>query len=102
MGNRKAKRKRYLETKMERMGTKLVKTWAELKEFEDSSETHIMKIDVESCNGSIEPRAGLKSIHDYKYLSTHTFYGGTHKYSTKLLQECGFNVIIANWDELGW
>jgi hypothetical protein len=32
------------------------------------------------------------------YLSTHTFYGKTHEYSTKLLQQHGFNVVLANWD----
>lgn len=33
------------------------------------------------------------------YLSTHTFYGSTYKYSTKKLQEHGFDVEIDNWDK---
>ena len=44
------------------------------------------------------------SIHEYyehhKYLSTHTFYGDTYQYSTKILQEHGFDVEIDNWDKV--
>lgn len=76
---------------------KLIKTWAELKEC--TSETHTLEI--EEYNGWI--RSKDKKKDDYgTYLSTHTFYGGTHEWSTKTLQACGFNVVIANWDELGW
>jgi effector-binding domain-containing protein len=76
---------------------KLIKTWAELKECK--SETHILEID--DCCGWIRKKDGGED--DYGiYLSTHTFYGGTHEWSTKTLQSCGFNVVLANWDELGW
>lgn len=76
---------------------KLIKTWDELKEC--TSETHTLEI--EDCCGWIH----AKNVKDDDnggyghYLSTHTFYGGTHEYSTKLLQSCGFDVEIANWDE---
>lgn len=33
------------------------------------------------------------------YLSTHTFYGKTHEYSTMILQEHGFDIEIDNWDK---
>jgi cystathionine beta-lyase/cystathionine gamma-synthase len=76
---------------------KLIKTWDELKECK--SDTHILEI--EHCCGWIHPIVPAP-VKDHHYLSTHTFYGGTHEYSTKILQSCGFDVEIANWDELGW
>ena len=33
------------------------------------------------------------------YLSTHTFYGKNHEYSTMILQEHGFDIEIDNWDK---
>lgn len=68
----------------------LIKNWEELKECK--SDTHYLKIE-EYC-GWIHS----KSNEDDYYLSTHTFYGKTHEGSTKLLQSCGFNVVLANWD----
>ena len=80
---------------------KLIKTWDELKEC--TSETHILEIDVEGGNGWVHPKVSDKdSWKGHHYLSTHTFYEGTHKDSTEMLQACGFDVEIANWDELGW
>ena len=76
---------------------KLIKTWDELKEC--TSETHVLEI--EDCCGWIHPIVPSNKNfwkHNH-YLSTHTFYGGTHKESTRLLQACGFNIEIANWDE---
>ena len=35
----------------------------------------------------------------HRYLSTHTFYGSTYEYSTKILQQFGFDVEIDNWDK---
>ena len=75
--------------------TKLISTWKELAEC--TSETHILEIDVKGGNGWILP----KTVNDWKdehYLSTHTFYGKNYRESTSLLQLCGFNVQIANWD----
>ena len=47
--------------------------------------------------------AGLMTAKEYCekhiYLSTHTFYGSNYKYATKMLQECGFDIEIDNWDK---
>lgn len=75
---------------------KLIKDWEELKEC--TSETHILKIG--EYNGWIKPKVkDDNSWEDKHYLSTHTFYGDMYKYSTGLLQNCGFDVQLANWDE---
>lgn len=73
---------------------KLIKTWNELKEC--TSETHSLEIDVDGGNGWITDKKNNENLH---YLSTHTFYGSTYEYSTNLLQKCGFNVQLVNWDE---
>lgn len=76
----------------------LIKDWAELAQVPESS-THRLEIDVEGCNGWIiekKPRFERKLP---IYLSTHTFYGGNHKQSTRTLRQCGFNVTIDNWDK---
>lgn len=76
---------------------KLIKTWDELKECK--SETHTLEID--DCSGWIRSKVSNDKgfFENNHYLSTHTFYGSTYEYSTKLLQKCGFNVRLANWDE---
>ena len=75
---------------------RLIKDWDELKEC--VSETHTLEIDIEGGNGWIHRKEDKDDNSGYgHYLSTHTFYGSTHAYSTKLLQECGFNVVLANW-----
>jgi hypothetical protein len=76
---------------------KLIKTWNELKEC--ISPTHFLVIDKHS--GWIHPKNpkdpnGWDGNH---YLSTYTFYSQTHEWSTKILQQCGFNVVIDNWDK---
>lgn len=80
---------------------KLIETWDELKEC--VSETHELEIEVDRCSGWIRRKGSNDNDKDYfennHYLSTHTFYGSSHEYSTKLLQKCGFNVRLANWDE---
>lgn len=79
----------------------IIETWAELKEC--ISETHELEIDVRGCSGFIRRKNSRDVNKDYfknnHYLSTHTFYGSSHEYSTKLLQKCGFNVRLANWDK---
>jgi hypothetical protein len=76
---------------------KLIKTWDELKEC--TSETHILEIG--DCNGWIHPKNDIdqNSFEGHHYLSTHTFYGGMNELSTRLLQQCGFDVELENWDE---
>lgn len=75
---------------------RLVRNWADLAQIPES-ETHRLEIDVEFCNGWIFKK-GSEDIFDGHYLSTHTFYGSKHKYSTELLRQCGFNVTVDNWD----
>ena len=80
---------------------KYIKDWKELKD--QTSPTHTLKIDIQYGCGWIEPKdADENSWEGRHYLSTHTFYGGTNEYSTKVLQSCGFNVVLANWDEIGY
>jgi hypothetical protein len=79
---------------------KPIRDWEELSK--ETSETHVLEIELDGGCGWIGPKNGEGEIGvDRHYLSTHTFYGGTNKYSTKLLQSCGFNVVLANWDEIG-
>lgn len=82
---------------------KYIKHWSELKEVE--SPTHILEIDLKYGSGWIKPKKepeNPQSWDGYHYLSTHTFYGSSYKDSTEILQSCGFNVELANWDELGY
>jgi len=88
---------------------KLIKNWGELNGlFNDK-----YQIFVEDCCGWIiplcdEPAEHMFNCHckddkdyfnNHVYLSTHTFYGSQYKYSTKILQEHGFDVEIDNWDK---
>lgn len=70
-----------------------IKGWEELRKVEDSEN---YTIEYDHGNGWILDKKTKAVKH---YLSTHTFYGLTHEYSTKILQECGFNVELANWDK---
>lgn len=74
--------------------TTLINNWAELKAVPDSA-THRLSISIGDGNGWIVNKETGK--HE-RYLSTHTFYGLDFEYSTKLLQEHGFDVQLANWD----
>ena len=74
---------------------RLVRNWSDLASLPES-ETHRLEIDVANCNGWIIEKRPIKG-YNY-YLSTHTFYGGKHEYSTRILRECGWNVVCANWD----
>ena len=81
--------------------TRLIKSWDELKEVE--SDTHTLEID--EYSGWIHPKVPDESswVKNNHYLSTHTFYGLNYTYSTRILQECGFNVQLENWDgETEW
>lgn len=73
----------------------LVRHWADLAALPES-ETHRLEIEVENCNGWIKDKRDPDAFGHY--LSTHTFYGSNHAYSTKLLRKCGWNVTCANWD----
>lgn len=80
---------------------KFIESWIELKECE--SETHDLEIDLYYGNGWIHPKDEKirydEPVKNGYYLSTHTFYGLNHKRSTEVLQICGFNVVLKNWDE---
>lgn len=73
----------------------VVRHWADLAALPES-ETHRLEINVENCNGWIKDKRDPEAMGHY--LSTHTFYGSKHEYSTRLLRQCGWNVTCANWD----
>ena len=84
---------------------RLVRHWGDLAKVGDS-ETHTLEIGEHNgwINAKDKRRYDDSRPHDEQiahlnhYLSTHTFYGSKFEYSTKLLQDCGFNVVCANWD----
>ena len=98
--------------------TKLIKNWEELAQVPANS-TYKIIVDKKRCVGWIIPICDEENHEDFDdfichckgripieeffehhvYLSTHTFYGGTYKYSTKVLREHGFDVEIDNWDK---
>jgi hypothetical protein len=75
----------------------LIKNWDELKDCK--SDTHTLEVD--DCCGWIRRKVddGRGYFENNHYLSTHTFYGSCYESSTKLLQKCGFNVRLENWDK---
>ena len=76
---------------------KLIHNWKELSEVPESP-TH--RLEIGEYNGWLicKKPEGENLSNSHTYLSTHTFYGSQYEYSTKLLQHCGFNIILANWD----
>ena len=72
----------------------LIKNWVELKAVKGSG-SFTLDITPDDGNGWIRDELGK----GMEYLSTHTFYGKDHEYSTGLLQKYGFNIVLANWDE---
>lgn len=86
---------------------KFIKDWDELKQIPQESKTHTLEIgdcnawlyakDERPYNRKINYLAQVK--HQDVYLSTHTFYGNNYRQSTKILQACGFDVELANWDQ---
>ena len=75
-----------------------IRDWDELRGVLQESDTHTLEIG--KYSGWLKPKEAIGNSYDgFHYLSTHTFYGDKHQYSSKILQECGFNVEIANWDK---
>lgn len=72
--------------------SELIKNWKELATL-PPSKTH--KIEVKEYNGWLIEIETDKKV----YLSTHTFYGSQHKWSTALFQSCGFDIEIDNCDK---
>lgn len=75
---------------------KLIQNWIELALVPESP-THYIEIDEDRCAGWIVKKGADKVDYGH-YLSTHTFYGNNFRQSTVLLQKCGFNVVLSNWD----
>ena len=75
---------------------RLINNWKELAEVPESN-TH--RLEIGDHTGWLISKDAKQS--DWgTYLSTHTFYGSRHEYSTELLQNCGFDVQLANGDDL--
>lgn len=85
----------------------LIRDWEELRQIPNESESHILKVN--KNNGWLkaknekrydDSRDYLEQVpHLDVYLSTHTFYGFNYEFSSKLLQACGFDVKLDNWDK---
>ena len=73
---------------------KPISNWVELAEV-GCNDLYRLDITPEDGNGWIKDEEG----EGIEYLSTHTFYGRNHEYSTRLLQTYGFNVVLENWDK---
>lgn len=87
--------------------SKLIRNWDELRAMSGESDTHALEVEDHCGWIYVKNRKRYDDHIPYEdqwltldhYLSTHTFYGHQHKNSTKLLQTCGFDVIIDNWDK---
>lgn len=87
----------------------LVRNWEELSKIQNESDTHILEVNLDNCNGwlrcknpkpydfDIDYMEQAKNLNHY--LSTHTFYGTEYENSTKIFKACGFDVEIDNWDK---
>lgn len=71
----------------------LINGWKDLIGLE--SENYQLEVDLNGGCGWL--RSKIDSDDDI-YLSTHTFYGRDYKEYTLILQECGFDVQLRNWD----
>lgn len=98
--------------------TKLIKGWKELAAVPASDKYKII-VDQEMCSGWIVPVCDefdenrdficncpdrdtmntYEYFNHHIYLSTHTFYGSRYAEYTKVLQECGFDIELDNWDK---
>jgi hypothetical protein len=71
--------------------------WEDLSKLQPSA-THKIEVNVEDCNGWVEPIDNTKrSYANIHYLSTHTFYQNNFKESTAILRKFGFDVQLDNW-----
>lgn len=81
---------------------KLIKHWEELVGLE--SEKYKLIVNERYGGAWIKPKVETEETQEnycehHMYLSTHTFYGSTYKWSTETLQKFGFDVEIDNWDK---
>lgn len=82
---------------------KLIKNWEELSKVPPNDKYKI-EVDLDMCSGWIRPIEETQETKEnyfehHRYLSTHTFYGKHYEYSTKLIQQFGFDIEIDNWDK---
>lgn len=75
---------------------KLIESWEELVGLENDK--YYLDINVEMCCGHIRFKEKPEEDTYEHYLSTHSFYGKSYQDYTLILQECGFNVQLKNWD----
>ena len=79
---------------------KVIKSWEELDGLE--SEHYKIDVDLEYYSGWIRPKVETDETKTnywghHEYLSTHTFYEGSHKKYTDILQRFGFDVELESW-----
>ena len=76
--------------------TQLIWTWKDLQEYANKhpSRTHTLRCNLCFDNAWLYPK--VEGVKKY-YLSTHIFYPEKCEESTKILQECGFDVILISW-----
>ncbi len=82
---------------------KLIKNWEELAKVPANDKFKIV-VDLERGNGWILPiEENEETLNDYifnhVYLHTHTFYSSYYDWSSKVLQEHGFDIELENWDK---
>ena len=79
--------------------TRLIRTWEELGQLPANDKFKIVLKESGGC-GWIKPVSENEEmgVNSY-YLHTHTFYDSNCEEMSKLLQECGFNVELENWDK---
>ena len=95
--------------------TQLIKNWEELSQIPPNDKYKII-VDKDMSSSWIVPICDEKgdkedficncrkfTIKEYYerhiYLSTHTFYKSQYKHSTEILQKCGFDIELENWDK---
>ena len=96
---------------------KLIKTWEELSQVPANDKYRIIvndgcgwivpvtdkpgddELEDFICNGDTKNMSFGDFHTHHVYLSTHTFYGSRYEYSTRFLQDHGFDIEIDNWDK---
>lgn len=88
--------------------SQLIKNWAELAAIPNESATHILEVNVDRGSGYLTAKNEQSYNPDEEYfkqlphldvyLTTHTFYESKYKFSSSILQACGFDVELENWD----
>lgn len=87
----------------------LIRNWKELAEIPNESDTHILEVNPKMCCAWLHTKhykyydnklSFIDQIQNQDvYLSKLSFNGNKYKHSTKILQACGFDVELDNWDK---